>query len=223
MERIIHIATEPGDIVFDCFGGSGTTAAVAAKMNRRWVTVERSHSNVDTYLLPRMEKVVAGEDPGGVTALTGWQGGGGFRLLDVAASMFTRFEDRVVLAEWAAGGVLAECVAAQAGFPYDDADPPFAGRKGKKRLAVVDGLVNEDVLELLVGWLAADELVVVYGTGIDPACRSALARLRRGSLVRKIPQSVLDDYRGRATMSRSSLEWPSLASVPAAREPETVA
>jgi len=71
LERIIHIATEPGDIVLDCFAGSGTTAAVAQKMGRRWVTCELIESNFHTYDLPRLTKVVNDEDPGGITKTKG--------------------------------------------------------------------------------------------------------------------------------------------------------
>ncbi|TFB86877.1 site-specific DNA-methyltransferase [Cryobacterium algoricola] len=67
LERIIRIATNPGDIVLDCFAGSGTTAAVAHKLGRRWVTCELSENNVATFTKPRLEKVVAGADSGGVT------------------------------------------------------------------------------------------------------------------------------------------------------------
>ncbi len=67
LERIIHIATNPGDIVLDCFAGSGTTAAVAQKMGRRWVTCELLESNYATYDVPRLFKVVNDEDAGGIT------------------------------------------------------------------------------------------------------------------------------------------------------------
>lgn len=69
LERIIHIATNPGDIVLDCFAGSATTAAVAQKMGRRWVTCELLDSNYNAYDVPRLTKVVSDEDPGGITAL----------------------------------------------------------------------------------------------------------------------------------------------------------
>lgn len=69
MQRIIHIATDPGDIVLDCFAGSGTTAAVAHKMGRRWVTCEREAKTVSTFTLPRLTKVVNNEDPGGITSI----------------------------------------------------------------------------------------------------------------------------------------------------------
>lgn len=67
LERIVHIATNPGDIVLDIFGGSGTTAAVAQKMGRRWVTCELQEDNFTKFTRPRLEKVVRGEDQGGVT------------------------------------------------------------------------------------------------------------------------------------------------------------
>jgi len=84
MERIIHIATNPGELVVDIFGGSGTTAAVAHKMNRRWVVAERNTQTVLDFLLPRLQRVVDGNDPGGVTEITNWNGGGSFELVHVS-------------------------------------------------------------------------------------------------------------------------------------------
>lgn len=67
LERILTIATNPGDLVLDCFAGSGTTAAVAHKMGRRWVTVELLPETVAAFTRPRLEKVVSGEDRGGIS------------------------------------------------------------------------------------------------------------------------------------------------------------
>lgn len=67
LERIIHIATNPGDVVLDVFAGSGTTAAVAQKMGRRWVTCELVEDTFNRFTRPRLEKVVNGEDQGGIT------------------------------------------------------------------------------------------------------------------------------------------------------------
>jgi adenine-specific DNA-methyltransferase len=86
LERIVHIGSDPGDVVLDFFGGSGTTAAVAHKMGRRWVTVEASSEVLDKYTIPRLTKVVEGKDAGGVTRKVGWTGGGGFRVLRVGPS-----------------------------------------------------------------------------------------------------------------------------------------
>ncbi|WP_295644454.1 site-specific DNA-methyltransferase [uncultured Corynebacterium sp.] len=71
LERIIHIASGPGDIVVDVFGGSGTTAAVAQKMGRRWVTCELVEDTFNRFTRPRLEKVVRGEDMGGITVTKG--------------------------------------------------------------------------------------------------------------------------------------------------------
>lgn len=68
IQRVISLGTARGDLVLDCFAGSGTTAAVAHKMGRRWVTVELSESNVGHFTGPRLKAVVNGEDPGGVTS-----------------------------------------------------------------------------------------------------------------------------------------------------------
>lgn len=83
LERVIHIGSNPGELVVDLFGGSGTTAAVAHKMGRRWLTTERVVDTVDRVLVPRLQLVVAGEDPGGVSETTAWSGGGAFEVLQV--------------------------------------------------------------------------------------------------------------------------------------------
>ena len=194
LKRIIHIASNPGDIVFDCFLGSGTTAAVAHKMGRRWVGIEREPKIIEDFALPRLKKVVAGEDSGGVTEDVDWEGGGGFRTLDVAPSMFEANDGPVFLADWMTNGKLSEGTAAQHGFDYET-DPPFSGRKGRTRLAVIDGVVNESVVRLLVSALPERERVVICGTGIDTEARPILRELRPGSTLRKIPAALLDEYR----------------------------
>jgi len=80
LERIIHIASRPGELVVDLFGGSGTTAAVAHKMRRRWLLVERSVQTVSDFTLPRLFAVVSGADAGGVSSATNWKGGGSFEI-----------------------------------------------------------------------------------------------------------------------------------------------
>ena len=84
LERIIHIATNPGELVVDIFVGSGTTAAVAHKMRRRWVVAERNVQTVVDFLLPRLQRVIDGADPGGVTEATSWSGGGSFEVVHVS-------------------------------------------------------------------------------------------------------------------------------------------
>lgn len=193
LRRIIHIATDPGDLVLDCFVGSGTSAAVAQKMGRRFIATERSPETLATFTLPRLEMVVDGRDPGGLTEELEWSGGGGFRVLDVAPSMFTASHGMVFLSEWATSGKLAQATAAQLGYEYNQ-DGPFVGRKGRTRLAVIDGLVNAAVVRMLVERLAAGELLEVAATSVDPAAVEVLRQLRRGSRLRKIPQAILRSY-----------------------------
>ena len=94
IQRVLQLATNPGDLVLDSFLGSGTTAAVAHKMGRRWIGIEMGEHAL-THCLPRLQKVVAGEQ-GGISAAVGWGqskdgqpfDGGGFRLARLGAPVF---------------------------------------------------------------------------------------------------------------------------------------
>jgi len=141
--------------------------------------------------------VIDGQDPGGITKTAGWTGGGGFRILNVAPSMFQEDGGTVVLADWAVGGELARATAAQLGFRYED-ESPFAGHKGRTRLAVVDGLVNGDVVRLLAASLGPNERMTICGTAVDPEAETVAAEVSPGSRVRKIPASILTEYRQRS-------------------------
>ena len=79
--RIIKIATDPGDLVLDCYAGSGTSAAVSHKLGRRWIAIEREERTFEEVLNPRLKLVLAGED-GGVSQALGWTGGGEFTVHD---------------------------------------------------------------------------------------------------------------------------------------------
>ncbi len=192
MERIIHIATDPGDLVLDCFAGSGTTAAVAHKMGRRWVTSEREADTIERFTRPRLAKVIAGEDPGGITEAVEWKGGGGFRHLRIGPSMFDLDAETgdVFLAEWATNGAFSEAVAAQLGFERTD-EPPFCGRKGRTRLAVLDGVVGAAEVEFLVAALDERERVMVVGQAFTEDAESTLRSLSPGSRVRHAPHDLL--------------------------------
>jgi adenine-specific DNA-methyltransferase len=86
LKLVLHISTNPGDVVLDSFAGSGTTGAVAHKMGRRWIMVELGE-HCHTHIIPRLQKVIDGQDPGGVTEAAGWKGGGGFRYYSLAPSL----------------------------------------------------------------------------------------------------------------------------------------
>ena len=89
IERILRIASNPGDLVLDSFGGSGTTGAVAHKMGRRWIMVEL-HNTAKTHIAPRMRQVIDGTDKGGVTDATEWTSGGGYRFFRLAPSLLQK-------------------------------------------------------------------------------------------------------------------------------------
>lgn len=193
MARIIHISTEPDDLVLDCFAGSATTAAVAHKMGRRWITVEWQRSTIETFAHPRLAKVMQGADPGGITKDVGWLGGGGFRVLDVGPSMYEEDAGTVVLAEWATNHALAEATAAQLGFDYE-VDGPFCGRRGRTRLAALDGMLTRDAVEFLVSSLPPRETLSAVGVGVEPEVDAYLQKLRPGSRARTAPQDLLLAY-----------------------------
>ena len=86
MQRIFELATQPGDLVLDSFLGSGTTAAVAHKMGRRYIGIEMGE-HARTHCLPRLRKVIEGEQ-GGVSEAVGWKGGGGFRFCTLGDTAF---------------------------------------------------------------------------------------------------------------------------------------
>lgn len=83
LERIIHISTQPGELVVDLFAGSGTTAAVAHKLRRKWITVERNVQTVSSFTLPRLQAVTSGDDRGGISEIANWRGGGEFSVMEV--------------------------------------------------------------------------------------------------------------------------------------------
>lgn len=86
IQRILTIASNPGDLVLDSFLGSGTTAAVAHKMGRHYIGIEMGEHAV-THCVPRLEKVIAGEE-GGISKAVGWQGGGGFTFYKLGEPVF---------------------------------------------------------------------------------------------------------------------------------------
>ena len=86
INTLLSAVTNPGDLVLDSFLGSGTTAAVAHKMGRRWIGIELGE-HCDTHCVPRLKKVIDGEDAGGITKSANWRGGGGFRYYNLAPSL----------------------------------------------------------------------------------------------------------------------------------------
>jgi adenine-specific DNA-methyltransferase len=118
IERIFAISTNPGDLVLDSFAGSGTTGAVAHKMGRRWIMVELGE-HCHTHIIPRLKKVIDGDDPGGITKAVDWKGGGGFRYYRLASSLLEKdkWGNWVINREYNAA-MLAEALCKLEGFTY---------------------------------------------------------------------------------------------------------
>ena len=122
LKRILEIATNPGDLVLDSFAGSGTTGAVAHKMGRRWIMIELGE-HCHTHIIPRLKKVIDGEDLGGITEAVQWQGGGGFRYYRLAPSLLEKdkWGNWVINKNYNAE-MLAEAICKIEGFTYAPSD-----------------------------------------------------------------------------------------------------
>ena len=118
IERVLHIATNPGDLVLDSFAGSGTTGAVAHKMGRRWIMVELGE-HCHTHIIPRLQKVIDGEDQGGISKAVNWQGGGGFRYFRLAPTLIVndKWGNQIINPNYNPE-MLAEALAKLEGFTY---------------------------------------------------------------------------------------------------------
>jgi len=126
IQRVIQIATKPGDWVLDSFGGSGTTSGVAHKMGRRWIMVELG-DHCHTHIIPRMKKVIDGTDKGGITEAVGWKGGGGFRYYRLAPSLLEKDQfGNWIINEKYNPAMLAEAICKLEGFTYAPSDEVYS-------------------------------------------------------------------------------------------------
>jgi adenine-specific DNA-methyltransferase len=122
IKRIIEIATNPGDLILDSFAGSGTTGAVAHKMGRRWIMIELGE-HCHTHIIPRLKKVIDGEDQGGISKAVNWKGGGGFRYYQLAPSLLEKDKwDNWIINKNYNAAMLAEALCKIEGFTYSPSD-----------------------------------------------------------------------------------------------------
>jgi adenine-specific DNA-methyltransferase len=197
--QILTIASNPGDLVLDSFLGSGTTAAVAHKMGRRWIGIELGE-HCHTHCLPRLKKVVDGADAGGITEAVGWKGGGGFRYYRLAPSLLQqdKWGNWVISQDYNAP-MLAEAVCKLEGFTYAPSDTIYwqHGRSTEQDfLYVTTASLNHDQLQQLSDEVGSDRSLLVV-------CTSFRGRKEGypNLTVKKIPKAVLsrcewdhDDY-----------------------------
>ncbi|MDA8032256.1 MAG: site-specific DNA-methyltransferase, partial [Alphaproteobacteria bacterium] len=118
VRRCLEMATSEGDLVLDSFCGSGTTAAVAHKMGRKWIAVELA-DHCHTHIIPRMKRVIDGDDRTGISRSVNWKGGGGFRYYRLAPSMLEKdkWGNWIISREYNAC-MLAEAMCGHMGFTY---------------------------------------------------------------------------------------------------------
>lgn len=210
LKRVLEVATSAGDWVLDSFAGSGTTGAVAHKMGRRWIMVELGE-HCHTHIIPRLKKVIDGEDPGGITEAVGWKGGGGFRYYRLAPSLLEKdkWGNWIVNKEYNAA-MLAEAICKLEGFTYAPSDAIYwqHGHSSERDyIYVTTQNLNHDQLQALSDEVGGDRSLLVLCSAFrgksDPSSpRGSAAASRYPSLtIKKIPNAVLkrcewghDDY-----------------------------
>ena len=191
IERIIHIASNPGDLVLDSFLGSGTTAAVAQKMGRRWIGVEMG-DHAYTHCKVRLDKVIAGQDPGGITKAQNWQGGGGYRFYEVAPTLINKdpFDEYVINGAYDAD-MLAAAVALHEGFRYQPDSSLFwkqsVGNENSY-LFVTTRHLNSTYLDSIKDTMEEGEYLIIACRSFDSGLDKAYGNIT----VKKIPQMLLD-------------------------------
>ena len=191
IQRIIHIASNPGDLVLDSFLGSGTTTAVAQKMGRRWIGVEMGN-HAYTHCKVRMDKVIAGGDPGGITKTQNWQGGGGYRFYEVAPTLINKDPfDEYVINEAYDANMLAAAVALHEGFRYQPDGALFwkqsAGNENSY-LFVTTRHLNSPYLDSIKDTMEEGEYLIIACRSFD----SGLDKAYDNITVKKIPQMLLE-------------------------------
>jgi len=200
VQRILTLATNPGDLVLDSFLGSGTTAAVAHKMGRRWIGIELGQ-HAYTHCYERLRKVVRGEDAGGITEAVGWTGGGGFRFYTLAPSLLRKDEyGQWVIDERYNAAMLAAAMAKHEGFRYEPHESVYwkQGRSTEKDfIYTTTQYVTVEVLERLRGEMKDDESLLICCRSYDSVCKGKHPNIT----IKKIPVMLLgrcefgkDDY-----------------------------
>lgn len=195
----IALATQPGDWVLDSFGGSGTTAAVAHKMSRRWITIELGE-HIHTHIRPRLGQVIDGTDRRGVSTEFSWKGGGGFRYYKLAPSLLEKdkWGNWVINKQYNAA-MLAEALCKLEGFKYEPSDSIYwqHGRSTETDfIYVTTANLSHDQLAQLSDEVGPNRTLLVLCTAFR-AKRDQFQNLT----IKKIPRAVLsrcewghDDY-----------------------------
>jgi adenine-specific DNA-methyltransferase len=199
LQRVLDMSTNPGDLVLDSFAGSGTTGAVAHKMGRRWIMVELGE-HCHTHIVPRLKKVVDGDDPGGITKAVNWRGGGGFRYFRLAPSLLKkdRWGHWVINPEYN-GEMLSEAMCKLMGFSYAPSQANFWQHGHSTEtdfIFVTTGSLSHDQLRVISEEVGNERSLLI-------CCKAFMADITAfpNLTLKKIPKTVLhkcewdhDDY-----------------------------
>ena len=204
LKRVIEIATNPNDLVLDSFAGSGTTGAVAHKMGRRWIMVELGE-HCHTHIIPRLKKVIDGDDPGGITQAVGWQGGGGFRYYSLAPSLIVndRWGNPVVNPDYNAAQ-LAEALCKLEGFSYAPSETRWwqHGHSSERDfIYVTTQNLSAEQLQALSDEVGGEQSLLICCAAFHGVTAARTAERCPNLTLKKIPKMVLarcewghDDY-----------------------------
>ena len=189
IERVLTLATNPGDLVLDSFLGSGTTAAVAHKMGRRWIGVELG-DHCYTHCKVRMDKVINGEDQGGITKAVGWKGGGGYRFFELAPTLIKEdaYGQKIINPEYNAEK-LAEAVCKLEGFTYAPSETEYfihGYSTERDYIYVTTNYLKAEHLQALNELVGTDRTLLVCCKGFSAGGKF------KNLTVKKIPKAVLD-------------------------------
>ncbi len=190
IQQILTLGSNAGDLVLDSFLGSGTTAAVAHKMGRRYIGIEMG-DHAYTHCKVRLDKVISGEDKGGITKSANWQGGGGYNFYELAPSLVVedKFGNPIINKEYNAD-MLAAAMALHEGFTYAP-DDNYYWKQAKNENAYL----FTTTAHITVEYLSSIESEMQNGEYLIIACRSydsGADKVFKNIKVKKIPQVLLD-------------------------------
>ncbi|RWO81037.1 site-specific DNA-methyltransferase [Mesorhizobium sp.] len=191
IERILTIASNPGDIVLDSFAGSGTTGAVAHKMGRRWIMVELG-AHCETHIVPRLKKIIDGDEPGGITEAIEWKGGGGFRFFRLAPSLLEKDQfGQWVISKSYNAEMLAEAMCKHFGFTYAPSSENYwmQGHSSETDfIYVTTNSLTHDQLHAISDEVGSDRTLLICCKAFQGANSDTFDNLT----ICKIPGAILD-------------------------------
>lgn len=190
LKRILDLSTQKSDIVLDSFLGSGTTAAVAHKMDRKFIGIEMGE-HAYTHVQTRMKKVVDGNDGLKLSEALGWKGGGGFKFYELAPSFVAidEFGNPVIDSYYNDTKLIrAVCKLTNYTFSPSATDYWRQGKgQGNNSLYVTTQMLSVAMVQQIVSHLGTNETLLICPKKFEPGCQDVDARIT----IKKIPQSIL--------------------------------